>query len=89
MATTQQQVKEDPAALLQRTNLAEYLRARKALAAQAAQQGAPTRPVLPFLLRTDHSVQEVRTSPVVSTSISSISKSFFLPAARVRCSSRM
>lgn len=58
MATTQQQVKEDPAALLQRTNLAEYLRARKALAAQAAQQGAPTRPVLPFLLRTDHSVQE-------------------------------
>lgn len=48
--------KEDPADLLERTNLAEYLRARKAIAAESSQQGFPTRPVLPGVLRVDETV---------------------------------
>ena len=48
--------KEDPADLLERTNLAEYLRARKAIAAESSQQGLPTRPVLPGVLRVDETV---------------------------------
>lgn len=47
---------EEPSELLQRTNLAEYLRARKAIAAESSQQGLPTRPVLPAVLRVDETV---------------------------------
>lgn len=53
--------KEDPSDLLERTNLAEYLRARKAIAADSSQQGLPTRPVLPGVLRVDETVSSAMT----------------------------
>lgn len=49
---------EDPADLLDRTNLAAYLSARKQLAAENSQLGLPTRPVLPGVLRTDETVSK-------------------------------
>lgn len=52
---------EDPSDLLERTNLAEYLRARKAIAAESSQQGFPTRPVLPGVLRVDQTVASAMT----------------------------
>ena len=54
--------KEDPSDLLERTNLAEYLRARKAIAAESSQQGLPTRPVLPTVLRVDETVSSAMTA---------------------------
>lgn len=53
--------KEDPSDLLERTNLAEYLRARKAIAADSSQQGMPTRNVLPGVLRLDETVSSAMT----------------------------
>ena len=52
---------EDPSDLLERTNLAEYLRARKSIAADSSQQGLPTRPVLPGVLRVDETVSSAMT----------------------------
>lgn len=52
---------EDPYDLLERTNLAEYLRARKAIAAESSQLGLPTRPVLPGVLRVDETVSNAMT----------------------------
>lgn len=49
---------EDPADLLDRTNLAAYLSARKQLAAENSTLGLPTRPVLPGVLRTDETVSK-------------------------------
>ena len=49
---------EDPADLLDRTNLAAYLSARKQLAAENSTLGLPTRPVLPGVLRTDETVRK-------------------------------
>ena len=49
---------EDPADLLDRTNLAAYLSARKQLAAENSTLGLPTRPVLPGVLRTDDTVSK-------------------------------
>ena len=49
---------EGPADLLDRTNLAAYLSARKQLAAENSTLGLPTRPVLPGVLRTDETVSK-------------------------------
>ena len=49
---------EDPADLLDRTNLAAYLSARKQLAAENSTLGLPTRPVLPGVLRIDDTVSK-------------------------------
>ena len=49
---------EDPADLLDRTNLAAYLSARKQLAAENSTLGLPTRLVLPGVLRTDETVSK-------------------------------
>ena len=49
---------EDPADLLDRTNLVAYLSARKQLAAENSTLGLPTRPVLPGVLRTDETVSK-------------------------------